>query len=89
MLLGTRHETINKQFAAWTESINSYSHLTVDKFSSQSKLLERDEEKDLDLSVHPSLHLEIHLDCGIIKQSLSLLPHPIGQRCSPSYLATT
>lgn len=83
MLLGTRHETINKQFAAWTESINSYSHLTVDKFSSQSKLLERDEEKDLDRS---------YLFCLFYFSTLIILSSQLwnkylhnGDSLSPSY----
>lgn len=59
-----RHETTNKQSVAWAESMRSYARVTVDKFSSsQSKLLERNEEKDLDFSAHLALHLQVYLNC--------------------------
>lgn len=58
-MLCIKHETINKQFVACAQSMNSQGHLTVDKFSSpQNKILERHEEKNLDLSVHPALNLD-------------------------------
>lgn len=47
-MVGMKRETNDKQFATWAESMNTYGHLTVDNFSSsQYKILERDEEKDL------------------------------------------
>ena len=47
-MIGMKHETINKQFATWAETMNSYGHLTVDKFSSsQYKITERNKKKTL------------------------------------------
>lgn len=52
--------------------MNSYSHLTVDKFSSShAKITERDKKKDLDLSVHHPLNLEDHLDPAIVNPPVS------------------
>ena len=71
-MTGMKHETINKQFATWAETMNSYGHLTVDKFSSsQYKITERNKKKDLDLSVQHPLNLEDHLDSAIVNPPIS------------------
>lgn len=46
--------------------MNSDGHVT--NCSSQSKLLKKDDKEYFDLSAHPSLNLEVHLDSVIVKQ---------------------